>query len=87
MTNSKTFQEAFDALLSTYAERLTGDGSDERVQKIKIWALYNHMHKTMPALTNHWNASHPEAKQTMKKLFEEVKALNERHRSNSATSD
>ncbi|WP_018758833.1 YusU family protein [Paenibacillus terrigena] len=76
----QAFMEQFDGLLEKYAELLLGDNSPEQVEKIKIWALYSHMHKTMPNLTQHWTASHPEAKATVRALFEEVKQLNEAHR-------
>jgi len=73
---------AFDALLDTYAERLVGDASPETVERVKAWALYSHIHKTMPALTSHWNASHPEGKAAVRELFEEMKAMNERKNAN-----
>ncbi|WP_314589639.1 YusU family protein [Paenibacillus terrigena] len=76
----QAFMEQFDGLLEKYAELLLGDNSPEQVEKIKIWALYSHMHKTMPNLTQHWTASHPEAKTAVRALFEEVKQLNEAHR-------
>lgn len=70
------FTTEFDALLEKFSELLTGDTSPEMVEKIKIWAIYNHIHKTMPALASHWNQTHPEGKADIRKLFEEVRDLN-----------
>ncbi|MDQ1912214.1 DUF2573 family protein [Paenibacillus sp. GD4] len=70
------FDDEFEGLVAKFSELLTGDDSKEMVEKIKIWAIYNHIHKTMPALASHWNQSHPEAKVTIRKLYEEVRDLN-----------
>lgn len=70
------FTEEFDGLVEKFSELLTGDVSPEMVEKIKVWAIYNHIHKTMPALASHWNQSHPEGKADIRKLFEEVRDLN-----------
>jgi hypothetical protein len=78
MENS--FIDQFDGLLEKYTELLIGEATPEQVEKIKVWALYNQMHKTMPNLTQHWTAAHPEAKAAVRALFEEVKQLNEAHR-------
>ncbi|OPA80085.1 hypothetical protein BVG16_04865 [Paenibacillus selenitireducens] len=78
MENS--FIDQFDGLLEKYTELLIGEATPEQVEKIKVWALYNQMHKTMPNLTQHWTAMHPEAKAAVRALFEEVKQLNEAHR-------
>ena len=75
-----SFEEQFNALIEKYAERLTGDSSPEIVNKVKIWALYSHIHKSMPALTAHWNSSHPEVKPIMRALFEEIKTMNAEQR-------
>lgn len=72
-----SLERDFEALCETYAELLTGDKSPEAVSKIKMWAIYNHIHKTMPALASHWNKEHLESKAQMRELFEEVRALNE----------
>lgn len=74
------FDREFEALVEKFAELLTGKSNPETVEKVKKWAIYNHIHKSMPALSNHWNQSHPEAKQEVRKLFEEIKSLNEAHR-------
>lgn len=80
----KSFIEQFDGLLEKYTELLIGEATPEQVEQIKVWALYNHMHKTMPNLTQHWTATHPEAKTEVRALFEEVKRLNEAHRAKSS---
>jgi hypothetical protein len=70
------FSSEFDALVEKFAELLTGSHSPETVEKIKIWSIYNHIHKTMPALASHWNQAHPEARAVIRSLYEEVRALN-----------
>lgn len=72
------FTEEFDGLVEKFSELLTGDTSSEMVEKIKVWAIYNHIHKTMPALASHWNHSHPEGKADIRKLFEEVRDLHQK---------
>lgn len=71
-----TVDEQFEALIEKYAELLTGDDSPEMIAKVKKWALYNQIHKTMPALASHWNQSHPEGKADIRELFEEIRDLN-----------
>lgn len=71
------FDREFETLVEKFAELLTGRTDADTVEKIKKWAIYNHIHKSMPALASHWNQSHPEAKQEVRKLFEQVKAWNE----------
>lgn len=78
------FMKQFDELFEKYAELLIGEASSEQLEKLKVWALYNHMHKTMPNLTQHWNATHPEEKAAVRTLFEEVKQWNEQHRTKQA---
>ncbi|MCZ8517139.1 DUF2573 family protein [Paenibacillus filicis] len=72
------FQTEFDALVEKFAELLTGDASPETIEKIKLWSVYNHIHKTMPALASHWNQNHPESKADIRRLFEEVRDLNQK---------
>ncbi|MFB6366156.1 Protein of unknown function [Paenibacillus tianmuensis] len=72
------FAAEFEGLVEKYTELLTGDASAETVEKIKAWAIYNHIHKTMPALASHWNQQHPEGKADVRKLFEEVRDLNQK---------
>ncbi len=78
---NKAFVQQFEALMSKYSELLVGDTSEEVQDKVKMWALYSHIAKTMPALAKHWNDLYPEAKIEMRKMMEEVKRLNEEHRS------
>lgn len=70
-------EKEFDALMEKAAELLTGDTSPEMIAKIKIWAMYNHIHKSLPALTSHWNQTHPESKAAMRGIFEEIRSLNQ----------
>lgn len=71
------FDEQFQALVQKFAELLTGDASPETVQKITYWSIYNHIHKTMPALASHWNQHHPEGKADVRQLFVEIRQLNQ----------
>jgi hypothetical protein len=71
------FERDFDALLEKTAELLTGESSPEMTEKVKIWAVYQHLHKTMPALTSHWNTAHPEGKAAIRSIFEEIRDLNQ----------
>lgn len=70
------FNTEFDSLVEKFAELLTGSASPEMVEKIKVWSVYNHIHKTMPALASHWNQSHPESRAVIRGLYEEVRRLN-----------
>lgn len=69
-----------DPLLKKYAELLTGYADAVTMEKVKMWALYNHIHKTMPNLTCHWNDTNSEGKVAVRALFEEIKQMNEAHR-------
>ncbi|GIP41263.1 hypothetical protein J31TS4_45430 [Paenibacillus sp. J31TS4] len=73
-----SFDEQFQGLLEKYCELITGSNDPEMIEKIKIWSIYNHIHKSMPALTSHWNQSHPDSKADIRKLFEEVRDLNQK---------
>lgn len=73
---SQSFTEAFDALIATYSERLTGDATPETIEMVKVMALYNYITKSMPPLSNHWNQVHPAAKEELKATFEKIKELN-----------
>jgi hypothetical protein len=76
------FQGQFSALIEKYTELMLGDTSEELQEKIKMWALYTHISKTMPPLAKHWNSQYPDAKKEMIDLVREMKELNERHREN-----
>ncbi|WNR45701.1 DUF2573 family protein [Paenibacillus roseipurpureus] len=74
---SSNFENEFNTLVAKTAELITGDTSPEMIEKIKVWAFYNHVHKALPALASHWNQSHPESKAEMRRIFEEIRALNQ----------
>ncbi len=72
--------DQFEALLEKYSELLVGESSDETKEKVKAWALYSHIAKSMPALINHWTGLYPKAREEMKQMINEIKQLNEQHR-------
>ncbi|KMY51723.1 DUF2573 family protein [Peribacillus loiseleuriae] len=74
------FTEQFDGLIEKYTELLTGENDFELQEKVRYWALYSYIAKSMPALAKHWNATYPEAKQDMIKLIQEIKKLNDDYR-------
>ncbi|WP_040203961.1 YusU family protein [Neobacillus jeddahensis] len=74
------FVQQFEALLEKYSELLVGDSDAETKEKVKAWALYTHIAKSMPALINHWSALYPDAREEMKRMIQEIKQLNEQHR-------
>jgi hypothetical protein len=76
-----TFVKQFEALLEKYSELLVGESTPEINEKVKAWALYTHIAKSMPALAKHWNGLYPEAKEEMKQIINEIKVMNEQHRS------
>lgn len=80
MNINDDFRKAFNALAEKYSELLLGDASPETVEKVQYWALFNHIHKTMPALTNHWNAAHPAEKAAVRELFEEIRDRGRQYR-------
>ncbi|MBO1510905.1 YusU family protein [Metabacillus bambusae] len=76
----KELTKQFDGLLEKYTELLIGEVTDELTEKVKMWALYIHIAKSMPPLAKHWNVTYPDAKNEMKTIINEIKALNEKHR-------
>lgn len=78
----REFRKQFDGLCEKYTELLLGDATEELIEKVKVWALYTHIAKSMPPLAKHWNATYPDAKDEMKALINEIKQLNEQHRAN-----
>lgn len=76
--------QEFEALVETFAERLVGDASPDTIAKIKMWAIYSHIHKSMPALASHWNQMHPEGKADIRRLFEEIRDRNQALRGGTA---
>ncbi|MFP5105711.1 YusU family protein [Neobacillus sp. C211] len=79
----KVFVKQFEALLEKYSELLVGEATDETREKVKVWALYSHIAKSMPALAKHWNGLYPDAKEEMMQIINEIKVMNEQHRSSS----
>ncbi|MCM2531145.1 YusU family protein [Neobacillus pocheonensis] len=77
------FVQQLEALLEKYSELLVGESSKETKEKVKPWALYTHIAKSMPSLAKHWNELYPEAKDEMKVIINEIKQLNEQHRKSS----
>jgi hypothetical protein len=76
----KDFAQQFEALLEKYSELLVGETDGETKEKVKAWAMYSHIAKSMPALIGHWSALYPEARAEMKQIINEIKVLNEQHR-------
>ncbi|MCA0986705.1 YusU family protein [Guptibacillus algicola] len=76
----ETLQEQVDGLMEKYTELLVGESTPELKEKVKLWAMYTHLSKTMPPLAKHWNQTYPDAKDEMKELVEEIKLLNEENR-------
>lgn len=76
----RVFAEQFEALIEKYSDLLVGESSEETKEKVKTWALYTHIAKSMPALAKHWNELYPEARQEMKEMIHEIKLLNEQHK-------
>lgn len=76
----KIFADQFEALLEKYSELLVGETNGETKEKVKTWALYTHIAKSMPALAKHWNTLYPDGKEEMKQIINEIKQLNEQHR-------
>ena len=79
----KAFVKQFEALLEKYSELLVGESTEETIEKVKVWALYSHIAKSMPALAKHWNGLYPDAKEEMIQIINEIKVLNEQHRASS----
>jgi hypothetical protein len=77
------FVQAFDQFIAKYTELLTGRVDDETIEKVKIFALYSHVNKTMPALAKHWISDNPEAKDVVRAIFEEIQRLNQQRDSSS----
>ncbi len=69
-----------DGLLEKYTELMVGESTPELKEKVKMWALYTHMAKSMPPMVKHWNETYPDAKEGMKELIGEIKELNQQHR-------
>jgi argininosuccinate lyase len=68
-----------EELLYKFTELVTGEASEERVEMVKVWALYTHMQKAMPPLIQHWGSEpeHQEAKSKIKEIVEQIKQWNQ----------
>ncbi|WP_286229573.1 DUF2573 family protein [Neobacillus mesonae] len=73
----KEFIQQLDALLEKYSELLVGQTDEETKEKVKAWAMYSHIAKSMPPLIAHWSALYPDARAEMKQIIQEIKELNE----------
>jgi len=67
----KVFVQQFEALLEKYSELLVGESTEEVKEKVKAWALYTHIAKSMPALAKHWNELYPDGKEEIKQIVGE----------------
>jgi hypothetical protein len=72
--------EQLDGLMEKYTELLLGESDDEKKEKVKLYALYTYISKSMPPLVKHWNDKYPDGKEAMMELITEIKTLNEKHR-------
>lgn len=77
---NRALVQQFEALLEKYSELLVGDSNEDLKEKVKMWSLYTHIAKSMPALAKHWNELYPDAKDELKQIIKEIKVLNEQHR-------
>jgi hypothetical protein len=75
-----TLTEQIEGLLEKYTELLIGDATDENIEKVKAWVIYNHIAKSMPPLAKHWNSSYPDGKENILQVIKEIKELNEQNR-------
>lgn len=74
-------KDQLNGLLEKYTELLIGESNPELKEKVEAWALYSFIAKSMPPLAKHWNDTYPDAKEEMKALIAEIKAMNEEIRS------
>lgn len=68
-----------EELLYKFTELLTGEATPERVEMVKIWCLYSHMTKAMPALVQHWGSEpeHADARNRIRGIIEQIKQWNQ----------
>lgn len=83
MRLDEKLEEQLNGLMEKYTELLLGETNDELMEKVKVWALYSHISKSMAPLAKHWNEQYPDAKEKMKELVKEIQQLNQEHRKNS----
>lgn len=72
--------EGFDELVYKFTELLTGEATEENIEKVKVWSMYSHMLKVMPPLIKHWNSDNPDAKAKVRGIFEDVQRLNQENK-------
>ena len=72
--------EIIDSLFIRFTELLVGDGNEDKVEMVKVWALYSHMLKVMPNLIHHWTASYPEEKQEIREVFLKIQEWNQQNK-------
>lgn len=65
---TKELSEQLQAMVDKYTELLIGENSEESVEKVQQWILYNHIAKQMPELAKHWNSLYPEGKKEMQQV-------------------
>ncbi|WP_017726347.1 YusU family protein [Halalkalibacterium ligniniphilum] len=75
-------KEQLDGLVEKYTELLVGNTDEEVKEKVKAYALYSHIAKSMPPLAKHWNEQYPDAKEGMKALVKDIQERNKQHREN-----
>ncbi|WP_051331087.1 DUF2573 family protein [Aneurinibacillus terranovensis] len=80
MSHPKSTVPDIDSLLYKFTELLTGDANEERVELVKTWALYSHLLKVMPPVVQHWTSEHPQEKQEMRKIFEQIQEWNQENK-------
>lgn len=74
--NQKIFEQ-IDGLLEKYTDLLLGEANPDLKEKVKAWIIFTHISKSMPPLIQHFNGTYPDAKDSMKQIIAEIKALNE----------
>ena len=79
---SKELSDQLQAMVDKYTELLIGEKSEETVEKVQQWILYNHIAKQMPELARHWNSLYPEGKKEMQKVVLEILKRNKELKAN-----
>lgn len=72
--------ELIDSLFVRFTELLVGDASDDKVEMVKVWALYSHMLKVMPNLIQHWKTSHLEENEEIREIFLKIQEWNQQNK-------
>ncbi|WP_078555692.1 DUF2573 family protein [Bacillus alkalicellulosilyticus] len=79
---NQKLNEQLEGLLTKYTELLLGEENEELREKVKAWALFTHISKSMPPLAKHWNEQYPDGKEGIKELITEIQQLNQKARGN-----